>query len=157
MLDAGGRVVDASPALRETPLVSRAEVRRALRGTIVVEHAETPVEDDPVRLLATPATAGGRELVVVVGAETEPGDEARTEIGTLLLVGGPIALLLASLAGYAAADSGSDDLKAVITGFAAGALLVMLVDSMIPHATRKGGQAAGLATVLGFAVAFGLA
>jgi ZIP family zinc transporter len=47
--------------------------------------------------------------------------------------------------------------KAVINGFAAGALLVMLVDSMIPEATRKGGQAAGLATVLGFAVAFGLA
>lgn len=64
---------------------------------------------------------------------------------------------LASLAGYAAADSVSDDLKAVINGFAAGALLVMLVDSMIPDATRKGGQAAGLATVLGFAVAFGLA
>jgi ZIP family zinc transporter len=64
---------------------------------------------------------------------------------------------LASLAGYAAADSVSDDLKAVIDGFAAGALLVMLVDSMIPEATRKGGQAAGLATVLGFAVAFGLA
>ena len=51
----------------------------------------------------------------------------------------------------------SDDLKAVINGFAAGALLVMLVDSMIPDATRKGGQAAGLVTVLGFAVAFGLA
>jgi ZIP family zinc transporter len=64
---------------------------------------------------------------------------------------------LASLAGYAAADSVSDDLKAAINGFAAGALLVMLVDSMIPEATRKGGQAAGLATVLGFAVAFGLA
>jgi len=64
---------------------------------------------------------------------------------------------LASLVGYAVADNVSDDLKAVIDGFAAGALLVMLVDSMIPEATRKGGQVAGLATVLGFAVAFGLA
>ena len=64
---------------------------------------------------------------------------------------------LASVVGYAAADSVSNDLKAVINGFAAGALLVMLVDSMIPDATRKAGQAAGLATVLGFAVAFGLA
>ena len=64
---------------------------------------------------------------------------------------------LASLAGYAAADSVSDDLKAVINGFAAGALLVMLVDSMIPDAASKAGRAAGLATVLGFAVAFGLA
>ena len=32
----------------------------------------------------------------------------------------------------------------------------MLIDSMIPEAARKGGQAAGLVTVLGFAVAFAL-
>jgi zinc transporter, ZIP family len=64
---------------------------------------------------------------------------------------------LASVAGYGAADSVSGDLKAVINGFAAGALLVMLIDSMIPEATRKGGQVAGLVTVLGFAVAFSLA
>ena len=50
----------------------------------------------------------------------------------------------------------SDDLKAAINGFAAGALLVMLIDSMIPEATAKAGRAAGLVTVLGFAVAFSL-
>ena len=43
-----------------------------------------------------------------------------------------------------------------IDGFAAGALLVMLIDSMIPEAARKGGDVAGLVTVLGFAVAFAL-
>jgi ZIP family zinc transporter len=32
----------------------------------------------------------------------------------------------------------------------------MLIDSMIPEATRKAGRAAGLATVLGFALAAGL-
>jgi len=32
----------------------------------------------------------------------------------------------------------------------------MLVDSMIPDATAKAGRIAGLATVLGFAVAAGL-
>ena len=39
---------------------------------------------------------------------------------------------------------------------AAGALLVMLVDSMVPEAKEKAGDRAGLATVLGFAVAAGL-
>jgi len=37
-----------------------------------------------------------------------------------------------------------------------GALLVMLTDSMIPEARERARDAAGLATVLGFAVAAGL-
>jgi ZIP family zinc transporter len=67
-----------------------------------------------------------------------------------------IVCMLATPIGYGIADVVSDDLKAVIDGFAAGALLVMLIDSMIPEAARKGGQVAGLVTVLGFAVAAGL-
>ena len=50
----------------------------------------------------------------------------------------------------------SGDLQAAIDGFAAGALLVLLVDSMIPEARAKAGRAAGLVTVLGFALAAGL-
>src|SRR5215213_1954944 len=64
--------------------------------------------------------------------------------------------LLATVAGYALADSASGHLQAAIDGFAAGALLVMLVDSMIPEAARKAGSTAGLVTTLGFAVAAGL-
>ena len=46
--------------------------------------------------------------------------------------------------------------RAGIDGFAAGALLVMLVDSMIPDATRQAGRTTGLVTTLGFALAAGL-
>ena len=67
-----------------------------------------------------------------------------------------IVCTLASVAGYAIADNTSGDFKAAINGFAAGALLVMLIDSMIPEAARKAGDVAGLATVLGFAVATAL-
>ena len=67
-----------------------------------------------------------------------------------------IVCVLATLVGYAVADAASGDLKAAVNGFAAGALLVMLVDSMIPEATRKAGGVAGLVTVLGFAVAAAL-
>jgi zinc transporter, ZIP family len=62
----------------------------------------------------------------------------------------------ATVVGYAVADNVSGNLNAAIDGFAAGALLVMLIDSMIPEAVRKGGDVSGLVTVLGFAVAAGL-
>jgi ZIP family zinc transporter len=64
--------------------------------------------------------------------------------------------VLASAVGYAVADSTSGELQAGIDGFAAGALLVMLIDSMIPEATRDSGRVAGLVTTLGFAVATAL-
>lgn len=63
---------------------------------------------------------------------------------------------LGTVAGFALADVTAGEFQAAIDGFAAGALLVMLVDSMIPEAFRTGGRAAGLVTVLGFAVATGL-
>ncbi|WP_375424609.1 ZIP family metal transporter [uncultured Friedmanniella sp.] len=63
---------------------------------------------------------------------------------------------LATLGGYAVADLAGGDVKGGIDGFAAGALLVMLVDSMVPEAKEKAGNRAGLATVLGFAVAAAL-
>jgi ZIP family zinc transporter len=62
----------------------------------------------------------------------------------------------ASVGGYAVADVTGGALKAAIDGFAAGALLVMLVDSMVPEARGKAGRTAGLVTTLGFAVAAGL-
>lgn len=62
----------------------------------------------------------------------------------------------ATVVGYAIADNVSGNLNAAVDGFAAGALLVMLIDSMIPEAVRKGGDISGLVTVLGFAVAASL-
>ena len=64
--------------------------------------------------------------------------------------------VVATVVGYALGDSVAGNGNAAVNGFAAGALLVMLIDSMIPEATAKGGRAAGLVTVLGFAVAFSL-
>ncbi|SDD45829.1 ZIP family metal transporter [Auraticoccus monumenti] len=63
---------------------------------------------------------------------------------------------LATLVGYLLADLLSPGWQAAIDGFAAGALLVMLVDSMVPEAREKAKDYAGLATVLGFAVAAAL-
>ena len=67
-----------------------------------------------------------------------------------------IVCTLATVAGYALAEAASDELKGAINGFAAGALLVMLADSMIPESREKAGLAGGLVLVLGFALAAGL-
>jgi ZIP family zinc transporter len=71
----------------------------------------------------------------------------------LLWVGVAVICTLASGVGFAIADTASNTLKGGINGFAAGALVVMLVDSMIPEATRQAGRTTGLVTTLGFAVA----
>ncbi len=62
----------------------------------------------------------------------------------------------ATMLGYIAADAATGEVRACIDGFAAGALLVMLIDSMIPEARHGAGRVAGLATTLGFAVAAAL-
>jgi two-component system OmpR family sensor kinase len=103
ILDVNGRVVDAPPPLRNVSLLTPDERDRALHGTIVVNGAVGPVEPDRFRLLATPIVAHGRHVIVVVGASYEARDEAQAQLGGMLLLGGPIALLLASLAGYGAA------------------------------------------------------
>ena len=96
-------------------------------------------------------------LPEAIGSASELRAEGRSpRFIRLLWLGVAAVCCLATLLGYGAADATSGELKAAINGFAAGALLVMLVDSMIPEATAKAGRQAGLATVLGFALAAGL-
>ena len=86
------------------------------------------------------------------GTDMRSAGTGRTTIIRLWLIVAVICAL-ATVLGYAVSDQTSADVRAGIDGFAAGALLVMLIDSMIPDARVKAGRVAGLATVLGFAVA----
>jgi ZIP family zinc transporter len=67
-----------------------------------------------------------------------------------------IALLsgLAALLGNVALAGASPALIASVTALAAGAILAMLVDTMIPEAFENAHDYAGLITVLGFLAAF---
>ena len=96
-------------------------------------------------------------LPEAIGSATELRAGGKTD-GTILRLWVAVAAVcvVATLAGYAVGDTATGNLNALVDGFAAGALLVMLIDSMIPAAARKGGDAAGLVTVLGFAVAAAL-
>jgi zinc transporter, ZIP family len=93
-------------------------------------------------------------LPEAIGGATDMKREMHTEkqvILNWLWIAGCCAA--ATVVGYAVADATSNELQAAINGFAAGALIVMLVDSMIPEATEQAGRTTGLVTTLGFAVA----
>jgi len=75
---------------------------------------------------------------------------------TRLWLGVALICTFATVVGYALADATAGDFRGLIDGFAAGALIVMLIDSMIPEAAEESGRPAGLATTLGFAVATAL-
>jgi zinc transporter, ZIP family len=96
-------------------------------------------------------------LPEAIGSASEMRGMGTTRRAILRLWGAVAVICVAACAaGYAVAEASGGDLKAAINGFAAGALIVMLVDSMIPDATSKFGRRAGLVTTLGFAVAAAL-
>jgi len=61
---------------------------------------------------------------------------------------------LGSALGYGLFGGASGALLGGLQAFAAGSILVMLADTMMPEAFEGGGAAAGLLTTLGFATAF---
>ena len=61
---------------------------------------------------------------------------------------------LAAALGYGLLGGMSDFWVPLIQSFAAGAILTMLVDTMIPEAYEGGGSLTGIVTVAGFALAF---
>jgi ZIP family zinc transporter len=63
----------------------------------------------------------------------------------------------ASLTGFSLLGNASPMTVSFIQTFAAGAILVMLSNTMIPEAFEHGGKLAGIFTVLGFAVAVSIA
>ncbi len=100
VLDSRGRVLERASRLASPPAISGETLARARRGTVRIERTRLPGLDTPVRLLAAPVTTGSGRVIVVVGAALDDRDEELAQLRTLLLLGGPIALLLASGAGY---------------------------------------------------------
>jgi zinc transporter, ZIP family len=57
-------------------------------------------------------------------------------------------------AGSSLFDTAAPSTVAFVLAFAGGAILTMLADTMMPEAFEHGGKLVGLATTLGFGVAF---
>jgi len=96
-------------------------------------------------------------LPEAIGSASEMHDAGRGRRPIIeLWLAVAVVVTLATVAGWGLADVTGDAFTAAANGFAAGALLVMLIDSMIPEARQQAGPIAGLVSVLGFAVAAGL-
>ena len=107
----GGRVLSArggAPA----PALGADDLRRAASGPLLVDRRVDGIEGT-ARVLARPrATATGR-AVVVVGQSLDDHDETLSGLITSFAIGGPIAVLLASLAGYGLAAAGLAPVEAM--------------------------------------------
>ncbi|HEU5263184.1 MAG TPA: hypothetical protein VFU34_01000 [Gaiellaceae bacterium] len=107
-------------------------------------------------------------IAVVVGVFVSNVPEALSGTTGLLQAGwaqrrvfamwsGVVAVSAASsVLGWLLLDAMGTDGGAFATAFAAGAVLVMLADTLMPEAFELGGRETGLLTALGFAVGFGL-
>ena len=82
----------------------------------------------------------------------QEGHAPRWIIGLWILVA--VVSGLAAALGYGLLGDMGEGAVPLIQAFAAGAILTMLVDTMIPEAFAEGGDLVGLATVSGFALAF---
>ncbi len=105
VLDAGGTVVDGSPKLQARPLLTPEQIARASRDTLIFDRPNPFEAGEPSRVLATPASSGSRRLVVVVGAAADDRRSHLHNFAFLLGLGGAVALLIASLAGFGAASA----------------------------------------------------
>jgi ZIP family zinc transporter len=78
------------------------------------------------------------------------------ERARILWMWSAIALIsgLSSLAGYGLFQESSGDTVAFVLAFAAGAILTMLADTMMPEAYEHGRKLVGVVTTIGFATAF---
>jgi heavy metal sensor kinase len=115
ILDRRGRVFDSTPQLNRHVLLMRPELRRAWRGPAFFDRGPLPSLHEESRLFAAPVQAQGQRLVAVVGTSTAARTESLADLRQLLLIGGPIALLLASLAAYGVAGAALRPVEAMRT------------------------------------------
>ena len=83
-----------------------------------------------------------------------PGNPPAWSVSRVLILWGIVVVLSAVAAGlgYALLAGSPPIVVATIQAFAAGAVLAMLADTMMPEAFEEAGQAVGAVTVFGFAV-----
>ncbi len=100
VLGPAGELLDSSMALGDQVLLSKEEIRQALRRPILLDRAKIPGLESSWRLLAVPARSPQRPTVVVVGASTQDRNDSLGDLLQLLFLGEPFALIVASFAAY---------------------------------------------------------
>jgi heavy metal sensor kinase len=101
VLTPSGGIYATTDQLANHPQLTPAETARAAQASFLVTRPHVRSIAGEARLLARPAHARGGTFVVVVAASLDDRNESLRNLRTILLIGGPVGLLLASLAGYA--------------------------------------------------------
>src|SRR2546426_11940619 len=112
LLNMNGSVIDATSLVGRKPLLPP-ELARALRGPDFIDRSSVPGLDEPARMLALPVQRGQSRLVLVVGATRANRTETLASLRNAFLIGGPLALVLASLAGYGLAGAALRTIEAM--------------------------------------------
>jgi len=100
ILDGQGKIVDATSRASSQALLTPDELRRVRAdGSLTLAGDDVVEKGDPARLFAVPVDG----YTLVVGQATDDNEESLTTLRLLLGIGLPVALILASLAGYAVA------------------------------------------------------
>jgi signal transduction histidine kinase len=101
VLTPDGRIYATTPQLGEHPQLTPTEAAQASRASFITTRPHVRSIQGEARLLARPAHARGQTYVVVAAATLDDRNDSLASLRTILLIGGPVALLLASVAGYA--------------------------------------------------------
>src|SRR3989442_8485802 len=112
LLNMNGSVIDATSLVGRKPLLPP-ELARTVRGPVFIDRSSVPGLDEPARMLALPVQRGQSRLVLVVGATRANRTETLLSLRNAFLIGGPLALILASLAGYGLAGAALRPIEAM--------------------------------------------
>lgn len=100
-----GAVLDSTHPLGSTAVLTPAALTRARARAVFVDVRPLPGLSEATRALALPLVRADQRLVLVVGATRENRNDTLRSLLNAFLVGGPIALVLASLAAFALAGA----------------------------------------------------
>jgi zinc transporter, ZIP family len=150
----------------DTWLQRRQERQRATGGVVgLVLLAGVTLDGVPENLALGVALLEGSALTLlvaifasnlpeaIVGAEKMRGERSDREV-VLIWSGTAVLLAAAVVIGYAALEGVSDSALSWPLGFAAGAVLASLADTLMPEAYGEGGPPVAYATALGFLLSF---
>ena len=112
VLSPTGRLLGATTRRHRTAALTAAEARRAAGSTVFVER-KVPGVEGTARILARPATAGGKPLVIVTATSLQDRQDTLDGLKKSFLIFGPIAILVASGVGYLLAAIGLRPVEAM--------------------------------------------
>ena len=95
-----GRVIGSTQIAGARSVLSPAELARARSGVLLTDDRPVEGVEGEARIIARPVLRGGETVIVVVATSTADRSDLLAELRRAFLIGAPLALLLASLAGY---------------------------------------------------------